>query len=648
MNQTFGTVTSSEPHADSSHAISMYCRFCSDVSVAQDDPSASLLKMVVLFQKNVNVSGAYGDIFGQSFLDWEHAFLLKNERCYSDSTTWVSMMRYLEIRMDEPAFKQLLREFPVFSHFSVCLERAKLTVGPWAFVALYLLTNVSRLQSLHVFEQFFSLCERQDVRQEALIFFSQQANMQFDREELTSALVALLTRHCRIKSEVVMQELEMMAARSRELEGLFKQKQMRALVGRPRLRSKLRDPDMESVSMFGMDRLQPWCTNIRFPNVFSLIQKKRLYFVMSQVYLDQSHYIRRILPDKELSKTIMQNPIKAPEVDVLFDCITECRVVNDPFPELHQFRSDCFKSFAQEQKTRLRLNDLLHLYIASYQMPSVWKSVWKLVFPVLSIQIIRDVESFVERVPFAHTHVIALMFNKSTQELHEVVTLPCNKSRLGDADTLSRIDDTESCLGDAESRMDDAESRMDDAESRIDDTLSRMDDAESRIDDTLSRMGDAEEMQSFLNELQSFQCDDSGKAAEASHSLEVRGVHGGVLDPDHPTDAVWRAESPPCDALEEGVRIPAPLAHQLHAAEPIETDLLVSQLRQSRAQRAGNADRVPHQDAGDLPLPLLLHEEPAPEGGVHGAAGPKEELGCGEEHGIDRVDVDKGGVKALD
>lgn len=44
---------------------------------------------------------------------------------------------------------------------------------------------------------------------------------------------------------------------------------------------------------------------------------------------------------------------------------------------------------------------ILQLYVASYQAPHIWKESWKHLVGVISVQIIRDVEGFVVRRPFA-------------------------------------------------------------------------------------------------------------------------------------------------------------------------------------------------------------------------------------------------------
>jgi hypothetical protein len=44
--------------------------------------------------------------------------------------------------------------------------------------------------------------------------------------------------------------------------------------------------------------------------------------------------------------------------------------------------------------------------VASYQAPSIWKEAWKHVVGVISVQIIRDVEAFVAKHPFADGEVM--------------------------------------------------------------------------------------------------------------------------------------------------------------------------------------------------------------------------------------------------
>jgi hypothetical protein len=141
-----------------------------------------------------------------------------------------------------------------------------------------------------------------------------------------------------------------------------------------------------------------------------MINKKRLYYTMSQTRIDRHEYIHKYVQEHDLAETILQYQVKNPDTDVLMDVIAHTRIVSEPFAELHLFREKCFNSFSMQQTAKLRLNDLMHLYMAAFQSDYVWKQVWKSLFPVLSIQIIRDVESFVHAHPISHHHVMSMVF----------------------------------------------------------------------------------------------------------------------------------------------------------------------------------------------------------------------------------------------
>jgi hypothetical protein len=51
-------------------------------------------------------------------------------------------------------------------------------------------------------------------------------------------------------------------------------------------------------------------------------------------------------------------------------------------------------------------SQILQLYVAAYQAPAIWKEAWKHLVGVISVQIIRDVETFVAKNPFADAEVM--------------------------------------------------------------------------------------------------------------------------------------------------------------------------------------------------------------------------------------------------
>ncbi len=57
----------------------------------------------------------------------------------------------------------------------------------------------------------------------------------------------------------------------------------------------------------------------------------------------------------------------------------------------------------------MTLTQTLRLYVAAYQAPNVWKDVWKAQVGVLSPQIVRDCEAFVEANAFAAEPIAAAL-----------------------------------------------------------------------------------------------------------------------------------------------------------------------------------------------------------------------------------------------
>ena len=393
------------------NCVTMYERFCDDVTIDARKHRDNVQTMVLLFQKNVDVRDAYKLIFeGDPFLDWQQMDPLKNMRIYKDTASWITLLQYMEVVADEINWKLFVQRHRIFSHFQNCLASSHLELPQTHMVHLFLLLNISNLQALNAIEMFFSAHYNRATRPEALAFFSMIADVPFDKSDRTNAVVALMRDFVVVKHESLRCEIELVHNKESKLTQIFKQKHLQAATLRPRLRSKLKVKAGVSNALSSMDTFKTWCDAIRFPNVFSMVNKKRLYYSMSQTRIDRQHYVHMFVHEHELAETILQYQVKNPDIDVLTDVISHTRIVSEPFAELHLFREKCFNSFSMQQTAKLRLNDLLHLYLAAFQADGSWKQVWKSLFPVLSIQIIRDVESFVQAHPINHEHVMRMVF----------------------------------------------------------------------------------------------------------------------------------------------------------------------------------------------------------------------------------------------
>jgi hypothetical protein len=61
------------------------------------------------------------------------------------------------------------------------------------------------------------------------------------------------------------------------------------------------------------------------------------------------------------------------------------------------------------QVSQLTMTDVLRLYVAAYQLPSMWKQLWKNIHPYMSTQISKDIEAFVKNNEFATENFIHIL-----------------------------------------------------------------------------------------------------------------------------------------------------------------------------------------------------------------------------------------------
>ena len=202
------------------------------------------------------------------------------------------------------------------------------------------------------------------------------------------------------------------------------------------------------------DSYTGFCYKHQFPPTLSERVKSRLYFLASQTQWDWQPYIERVLPSGgPVCEKVAAHPIAQPDLQVLLRVIEGLSMDGSPpFSLLSDFRKECFQSFPVTHQQRMTLSQvrceraeergvdsqcqhtdtctekaygfhgrhaiqvieltppsfaqILQLYVAAFQAPCCWKEVWKSLVGVISVQIIRDVETFVVKHPFAHADVM--------------------------------------------------------------------------------------------------------------------------------------------------------------------------------------------------------------------------------------------------
>lgn len=380
-------------------AVENFMRFCVDANIDHRQMAPSVRKYLLSYQRNLLRKGAFTALFGEAFMNWDY---VERNLPRVDCAHWLEMFKFLD-------FSKVSRNKSVLQNIEKNLHALKL--DPSLTCPIFLLKNMNFVTSQLGVERLFCECEVPDAYSKSLQFFALSADAAFDMTEMTAVFCHIM-QACEVHEPELERQIQFVTLKEEELSASFKVKQIRMVGGRPRLRSKLDSIQKKAQSVKDMDNFRDWSQLIGFPNVFSLHMRHRLYFLMSQTHIPSPEdRVQDITRDVYVCNSLRNAAVNKPEVDTLYKVIASLRITEEPFKELHDFRCECLNAFPVTQLNAMKLNDLLHLYVCAYQHPLVWKDIWKQLVPLLSHQVIRDVETFVEKRPFNFNAVLGIMNN---------------------------------------------------------------------------------------------------------------------------------------------------------------------------------------------------------------------------------------------
>ena len=387
----------------SSVAVDHFIRFCINANIDHRQMKDSLRKYLVAYQRNIIHRGAFTALFGESFINWDYV-----ERALPrmECVHWIAIFKLIDFTSVSLGSNSLLNNIQQILESQLNIREDGMACQ------LFLLKNMNFITSQSGVERLFCESEIPDAYNKTLRFFALSADAAFDLKE-TTAVFCHIMKQCAVNEVELERQIQFVNLREEELTNSFKVKQIRVVGGRPRLRARLTAIRNESGSaVIKKDDFESWGRTIGFPSVFSLNVKYRLYFLMSQVCIPEPmEYVPSITRDGYVCAALLNCLVKTPEVGIIHKVIVSMRLLDEPFRELHDFRCECLNAFPVMQLKEMLLNDLLHMYVCAYQNPLIWKDVWKLIIPLLSHQVIRDVETFVQRRPFNYSVVLSIMNN---------------------------------------------------------------------------------------------------------------------------------------------------------------------------------------------------------------------------------------------
>jgi hypothetical protein len=387
-----------------SNPVGHFVRFCMDANIDAKKIGESMKKYLLSYQRNILHKPAFETLFvtpdsGAQFINWEY---VERNLPKLDSLHWIQVFRYMQFSTVPRAKSELQTIQKHLENIGVDTDLA---------CQVFLLKNTNFIASQYSIERLLSEHKINDAYNKSLQFFARSADSAFDINE-TTALFCHIMNTATIDEGELEKQIQFLKLREDELTTNFRVKQLRATGRRPKLRSKLSSIQKESRSVFDMDTFLSWCQCIRFPSVFSLHTKHKLYFLMSQTpqHVAQPHeHVHTITRDGFVCAALSTAAVQKPEYDILHKVITSMHLVEEPFKELQDFRCECMGAFPATQLNSMKLNDLLHMYVCAYQNPYVWKDIWKQLVPLLSHQVIRDVEAFTHRRRFNFESVLKIL-----------------------------------------------------------------------------------------------------------------------------------------------------------------------------------------------------------------------------------------------
>jgi hypothetical protein len=380
-----------------SASVESFLRFCVDANIDHKKINPSVCKFLLCYQRNLLHKGAFAALFGETFMNWEY---VERGLPKLDCAHWLAMFKFMK-------FDKVPRTKSVLQNIEKHLLHLQLE--PALACPIFLLKNTSFITAQLGVERLFCEFEVPDAYSKSLQFFALSADAAFDMTEMTAVFCHIM-KQCEVDEAEIERQIQFVHLKEEELSASFKVKQIRMVGARPRLRSKLAEIHKEARSVRDLYDFEGWSSVIGFPSVFSLHTRHKLYFLMAQAHVpDPLAHVSSLTRDAFVCNALKTAVVNTPEVDILYKVIASLKLIEEPFKELHDFRCECTAAFPITQLNIMKLNDLLHLYVCAYQHQAVWKEIWKKLVPLLSHQVIRDVEAFVQKRPFNFVAVLGIL-----------------------------------------------------------------------------------------------------------------------------------------------------------------------------------------------------------------------------------------------
>ena len=388
-------------------------------SIGVQDLRVLLLKLTVLSVKYVSRRQLWTTRFGEDYVDWDMVDgVVKSKNVFGGCAEWLGLLGFCKWDELGKHEGEIMASHAPLQGLRKHMKECSLDTGDacaWTLVCkIFLLMLIQGLSCMHALEVLTCGVFKRTTGGGCTMLLAKQAEHLFTPEQYQATLQFVLDR-CEVDKAGLDQTHALCQASQEDKKLSLKLSRMTVMEGRPRLRDRVTSELKTEEKKAQVDTLlDTWESysgfsyKHRFPPTLSEKVRSKLYFLASQTRFDWTKYVEMILPSGgPLCAKVASHPITQPDLPVLQRVIEGLSMDGSaPFREMTDFRRECFGSFPVSHVQRMTLSQILQLYTAAYQGQAFWKDIWKYLIGVISVQIIKSVETFVATHPFASDEVM--------------------------------------------------------------------------------------------------------------------------------------------------------------------------------------------------------------------------------------------------
>ena len=393
-------------------------QFSDQYNINQKDIPALPIKALILSLKYIDKRALFSTLYPDEYADWDLAerTMGASNNALGDAETWLCLLSLL----DWPSLTDKHRTDIETNHKPLAviknsLKAQNLDTPGWSTACkVLILQMVQGLQAMHAVELLTSRMLCKNTHESTMKLLAGLYDTKHLPEDYLKTLEHILSpTFLVINEQALSQTLTTIQAQREDHKANLRLRNMQVVALRPRLRDKLktsllaeRRKEQINSKLGTWDSYTGYCHAHRFPNTLSDRIKRQLYFLAAQTRWDWTQHVHRLIDSKEIEERVKQLPVLQPDTGVLNWVIDNLSMDGrPPFKEMMAFKARCFLSFPVIRVQQMTLTQVLRLYVAAYQSPSVWKDIWKEQIGIISPQIIRDCELFTEGNAFAGDHI---------------------------------------------------------------------------------------------------------------------------------------------------------------------------------------------------------------------------------------------------